>query len=69
MWVDCLSDASGLYCLEVDFATWYTRWLDDALERTARGDFAPENATYSVLRYGDDPRYRLVEPERPVGLA
>lgn len=60
VWVDSLSAATGLYCLEVDFATWYSRWLDDALARAARGEFAPENAWYSYLRYGDNPRYRVV---------
>lgn len=58
IWVDCLGSATGLYCLEVDFLTWYTRWLDDALDRVARGAFEPVDATYSVLRYGDNPRYR-----------
>lgn len=62
LWVDCVVGGSGMYCLEVDFRTWYTRWLDDALERAGRGDFAPENSVYSVLRHGDNPRYRVVPP-------
>jgi hypothetical protein len=63
VWVDSLSDATGLYCLEVGFATWYCRWLDDALDRAARQDFGPVTAHYSDLRFGDNPRYRPVAPD------
>ncbi|GIG68095.1 SMI1/KNR4 family protein [Phytomonospora endophytica] len=63
LWVDCVVGGSGMYCLEVDFGTWYSRWLDDTLDRVGRDDFAPENAVYSVLRHGDNPRYRVVPPQ------
>ncbi|MFE5550063.1 SMI1/KNR4 family protein [Streptomyces sp. NPDC056534] len=62
MWVDATDGSTGLYCLEVNFLTWYKRWLDDALDRVARADFAPVNAHYSDLKFGDNPRYRLVNP-------
>jgi hypothetical protein len=60
VWADCVSNATGLYCLEVDFVTWYERWLDDALGRAERGDFelADPLHQYPVLRFGDNPRYR-----------
>ncbi|WUX71191.1 hypothetical protein OG627_32405 [Streptomyces sp. NBC_01429] len=58
VWADCLGNATGLYCLEVDFLTWYTRWLDDALDLASRGDTEPGNGDYPCLKYGDNPRYR-----------
>lgn len=58
VWVDSVAGATGLYCLEVDFLTWYRRWLDDAVDRAERGDFAPVDARYSFLRFGDNPRYQ-----------
>lgn len=60
VWVDSLSSATGLYCLEVDFGTWYETWLDNALTRARRGEFGPRNARYSYLEYGRNPRYRPV---------
>lgn len=62
VWVDSVVGATGLYCLEVGFLTWYGRWLDDALHRVAAGEFAPVDAEYSFLRHGDNPRYRVVPP-------
>ncbi|MGW2524221.1 hypothetical protein ACWC09_46100 [Streptomyces sp. NPDC001617] len=58
MGADSLSSACGLYCLEVGFLAWYTRWLDDALNRAARGAVGPVSATYSILEFGDNLRYR-----------
>ncbi|MFE6019340.1 SMI1/KNR4 family protein [Streptomyces sp. NPDC056441] len=66
VWADCLSNATGLYCLEVDFLTWYTRWLDDALDLASRGDTAPDNGDYPCLRYGDNSRHRP-PPNRALG--
>lgn len=60
VWVDSLDSATGLYCLEVDFSTWYETWLDAALPRTRTGEFGPRNAHYSYLEYGRNPRYRPV---------
>jgi hypothetical protein len=61
VWVDSVVGATGLYCLEVDFKTWYSRWLDYALDRASRGDdYIPARATYSYLEFGDNPRYRIV---------
>ncbi len=34
------------------------RWLDDTLRRIRERDFAPVKASYSYLRFGDNPRYR-----------
>ncbi|MFJ7417128.1 hypothetical protein ACIQXD_00730 [Streptomyces uncialis] len=51
---------AGLYCLETDFLTWYSRRLDDALARAEQGMFDVVDARYPLLRYGDNPRYRMV---------
>ena len=56
VWVDSVAGSTGLYCLEVDFGTWYGRWLDDAADRVRRNDFAPVDAWYSFLEFGDNPR-------------
>jgi hypothetical protein len=53
--------ATGFYCLEVSFKEFYMRWLDDALRRARERDFAPVNAVYSYLRFGDNPRYQPVD--------
>jgi hypothetical protein len=58
LWVDSTSNGSGLYCLNVDFLTFYRRWLDDALEAATRGRYWPDPAYYSFLRYGNNPRFR-----------
>ncbi|MFC0533750.1 SMI1/KNR4 family protein [Phytohabitans kaempferiae] len=55
VWVDSVDGSTGLYCLEVDFETFYARWLRRALA----GEELP-NAYYSYLEYGDNPRYRPV---------
>ncbi|MEV0644965.1 SMI1/KNR4 family protein [Phytomonospora sp. NPDC050363] len=61
VWVDSVVGATGLYSLEVDFGTWYTRWLDDAVERALRGEPAgTADAHYPCLRYGNNPRHRPV---------
>jgi SMI1 / KNR4 family (SUKH-1) len=60
VWVDCVDGRTGLYCLEVDFATFYQRWLDDTLTRLRAGEFEPSNAYYSMLEYGANRRYRLI---------
>lgn len=60
VWVDSVPGGTGLYCLETDFLTWYSRWLDDALARAEQGMFDPVDARYPFLRYGDNPRYRMV---------
>lgn len=43
-----------------DYRGFLTAIGDDALDQAARGGFAPENAWYSYLWYGDNPRYRVV---------
>jgi hypothetical protein len=53
VWVDSVGGSTGLYCLEVDFPTFYERWLRRALS----GETAP-SAYYSYLEFGDNPRYR-----------
>ncbi|WP_406403416.1 hypothetical protein [Streptomyces uncialis] len=60
VWVDSVLGGTGLYCLETDFLTWYSRWLDDALARAEQGMFDAVDARYPFLRYGDNPRYRMV---------
>jgi hypothetical protein len=57
VWVDSVDGGTGLYCLEVDFPTFYGRWLRHALS----GEKAP-NAYYAYLEYGDNPRYRPLDP-------
>jgi hypothetical protein len=59
VWVDSVAGGSGLYCLEVDFATFYRRWLDAEVARAATGEPAPD-AYYSFLEYGENPRYQPV---------
>jgi hypothetical protein len=58
VWADCTDNGSGLYCLDVDFLSFYQRWLDDALAMVAKGEHGPRDAAYSILEYGDNPRYR-----------
>jgi hypothetical protein len=60
VWANSVWSATGFYCLEVSFEVFYRRWLDDSLRRIHAGDFAPVNACYSFLRFGNNPRYRLV---------
>lgn len=60
VWANGLDSATGLYSLEVGFEELYERWLGDALDRARSKDFAPVNARYGFLRYGDNPRYRPV---------
>ena len=57
VWANCVEGATGLYCLEVDFLSFYEAWLDDALDRACRKDFRPQNASYSFLAYSRNPRY------------
>jgi hypothetical protein len=61
VWVNSVEGATGFYCLEASFEQFYMRWLDDALRQAREPDFVPENAYYSYLRYGDNPRYRPVD--------
>jgi SMI1 / KNR4 family (SUKH-1) len=61
VWVNSVIGATGFYCLEVSFEQFYMRWLDDALRRARKRDFAPVNAVYSYLRFGDNPRYQPVD--------
>jgi SMI1 / KNR4 family (SUKH-1) len=61
VWVNSVLGATGFYCLEVSFKEFYMRWLDDALRRARERDFAPVNAVYSYLRFGDNPRYQPVD--------
>jgi hypothetical protein len=60
IWVDALESSTGLFCLEVDFQTWYSRWLDDAIEQATNPDHVKTYSPYSYLRYGDNSRYELV---------
>ncbi|MGN9908454.1 SMI1/KNR4 family protein [Phytohabitans sp. LJ34] len=57
VWVDSVDGGTGLYCLEVDFPTFYARWL----RRELAGQAKP-NAYYSYLEFGDNPRYRPLDP-------
>jgi hypothetical protein len=41
VWNDSLGGCSGLFDLRVSFATFYQRWLVDALDRIERQDFSP----------------------------
>ncbi|GGT05534.1 hypothetical protein GCM10010156_74060 [Planobispora rosea] len=59
VWVDGLDSSTGLYCLEIGFATLYRRWLEESLAE-AQERFTPPEASYSFLRYGDNPRYRPI---------
>jgi hypothetical protein len=59
VWVDSTDSSTGLYCLDVDFPTFYQRWLDAELARVLRGEPKP-NAHYSFLEYGDNPRYQPI---------
>ena len=54
MWVDSLDSASGLYGLEVGFRTWYSRWLDDAIDQATNLAYVRTPGGY--LRYGDNRR-------------
>jgi hypothetical protein len=54
MWVDSLDSSSGLFCLEVDFRTWYSRWLDDAIDQAT--NLAYIRTPGGFLRYGNNPR-------------
>jgi len=48
---------TGFYSLQIRFLDWYAMWLDDALDRAARQDFAPRNARYAFLKYSRNERY------------
>lgn len=60
VWADCSDNGNGLYCLEVDFMSFYRRWLDDALARAAGDGTSRRYASYDILRYGRNPRFRLI---------
>jgi hypothetical protein len=55
VWVDCTDNGDGLYCLDVDFLTFYQRWLDDALASVAKRGYTGD---LDVLRYGNNPRFQ-----------
>jgi hypothetical protein len=58
VWADCTDNGNGLYCLEVDFLSFYQRWLDDALAQAAGKRHGPPYVGYEILRYGRNPRFQ-----------
>jgi hypothetical protein len=59
VWVDSVDSGTGLYCLEVDFGTFYQRWVDAEVARVTSG-VPKRHARYDYLEYGDNPRYQPV---------
>ncbi len=60
VWADCSDNGNGLYCLEVDFLSFYRRWLDDALARAAGDQSGLRYVSYDILRYGRNPRFQPI---------